>query len=171
LLFKVLEAKKVFAETGVRQVGQMTSAERGTTMTFVGIIGAGGARYPPALIFPRVHYKTHFMNGLPSDWLGLAHASGCMTSELFIDLLKHIRTLTNCSMERKLLIVLDNHASHTSIEAILFCRKNGIVLLSFPPHCSHKLQPLDVSVFGPFKINFRAALLEEIALKKGMCFL
>lgn len=24
-------------------------------------------------------------------------------------------------------------------------------MLSFPPHCSHKLQPLDVSVFGPFK--------------------
>jgi hypothetical protein len=43
LLFKVLEARKVFAKTGVRQVGQMTSAERGTTMTFVGIIGAGGA--------------------------------------------------------------------------------------------------------------------------------
>ena len=24
-------------------------------------------------------------------------------------------------------------------------------MLSFPPHCSHKLQPLDRSVFGPFK--------------------
>ncbi|XP_060717119.1 uncharacterized protein LOC132839923 [Tachysurus vachellii] len=28
---------------------------------------------------------------------------------------------------------------------------HGIVLLTFPPHCSHKLQPLDRSVFGPFK--------------------
>ena len=24
-------------------------------------------------------------------------------------------------------------------------------MMSFPPHCSHKLQPLDISVFGPFK--------------------
>jgi len=32
-----------------------------------------------------------------------------------------------------------------------FCREVGIVLLSFPPHCSHKLQPLDRSVYGPFK--------------------
>ena len=24
-------------------------------------------------------------------------------------------------------------------------------MMSFPPHCSNKLQPLDVSVFGPFK--------------------
>jgi hypothetical protein len=32
-----------------------------------------------------------------------------------------------------------------------FAKQNGIVMLSFPPHCSHKLQPLDRSVFGPFK--------------------
>lgn len=29
-------------------------------------------------------------------------------------------------------------------------------MLSFPPHCSHKLQPLDRSVYGPFK-KFTAA--------------
>lgn len=32
-----------------------------------------------------------------------------------------------------------------------FCREVGIVLLSFPSHCSHKLQPLDRCVYGPFK--------------------
>lgn len=26
-----------------------------------------------------------------------------------------------------------------------------MAFLTFPPHCSHKLQPLDVGVFGPFK--------------------
>ena len=28
---------------------------------------------------------------------------------------------------------------------------NGLHILTFPPHCSHRLQPLDVCVFGPFK--------------------
>ncbi|XP_054737156.1 uncharacterized protein LOC129243836 [Anastrepha obliqua] len=37
------------------------------------------------------------------------------------------------------------------LESINFCRDNGIVMLSFPPHTSHRLQPLDVSIFGPFK--------------------
>ena len=32
-----------------------------------------------------------------------------------------------------------------------FCRTNGITMLSFPPHTSHKLQPLDLTVFGPLK--------------------
>ncbi|CAH1998067.1 unnamed protein product [Acanthoscelides obtectus] len=40
---------------------------------------------------------------------------------------------------------------HISIQAIDFCQENGIELLSFPPHCTHKLQPLDRAVFGPFK--------------------
>jgi uncharacterized protein (DUF2267 family) len=68
------------------------------------------------MIPTRVNF--HLMNSLPCDWLGLAHASGCMTSELFIHVLKHSQTQANCSMERKLLMVLDNHVSHTSIEAI-----------------------------------------------------
>ena len=30
-------------------------------------------------------------------------------------------------------------------------KENGLCLLTFPPHCSHKLQPLDIGVYGPFK--------------------
>lgn len=55
------------------------------------------------------------------------------------------------SIEKKVLVLLDNHESHLYLPVIDFCRENGIVLLSFPPHCSHKLQPLDRSVYGPFK--------------------
>ena len=29
--------------------------------------------------------------------------------------------------------------------------ENGVVMLSLPPHCSHRLQPLDHSVYGPLK--------------------
>jgi DDE superfamily endonuclease len=46
---------------------------------------------------------------------------------------------------------MDNHESHISVAIIDFCKDNGITLLTFPPHCSHKLQPLDRSVYGPLK--------------------
>jgi hypothetical protein len=46
---------------------------------------------------------------------------------------------------------LDNHDSHISLESLDFCKRSGVVLLTFPPHCSHRLQPLDVAVYGPFK--------------------
>ncbi|KAJ8966288.1 hypothetical protein NQ314_003626 [Rhamnusium bicolor] len=44
--------------------------------------------------------------------------------------------------------------SHITLQAIYYARDNGIVVLSFPPHTSHKLQPLDVGVFGPFKSRY-----------------
>jgi hypothetical protein len=47
--------------------------------------------------------------------------------------------------------VLDNHDLHLPVEELDYCKQNGVTLLSFPPHCSHKLQPLDVSVCGPLK--------------------
>ena len=50
-----------------------------------------------------------------------------------------------------MLLLLDNHHSHLGIDTLNFAKSNGIIMLSFPPHCSHKLQPLDRTVFGPFK--------------------
>jgi hypothetical protein len=32
-----------------------------------------------------------------------------------------------------------------------------VTVLSFPPNCSHKLQPLDVSVYGPLKTYVKRA--------------
>ncbi|KAJ8933044.1 hypothetical protein NQ314_014284 [Rhamnusium bicolor] len=49
---------------------------------------------------------------------------------------------------------MDNHDSHLSIEAIDYCRDHGIVILTLPPHTSNRFQPLDKTVFGPFKIYF-----------------
>lgn len=49
---------------------------------------------------------------------------------------------------------MDNHESHITIAAVAYCKENGVVLLTFPPHCSHKLQPLDRGVYGPLKSYF-----------------
>lgn len=40
---------------------------------------------------------------------------------------------------------------HVSLDAINFCRENHIIMLGFPPHTTHRLQPLDVAIFGPLK--------------------
>ncbi|KAF2887818.1 hypothetical protein ILUMI_18355 [Ignelater luminosus] len=55
------------------------------------------------------------------------------------------------------LIVMDNHESHLSTEALDFAKENGIILPTLPPHCSHKLQTLDVAAFRSFKKFYNAA--------------
>jgi|SRR6218665_1261256 len=49
------------------------------------------------------------------------------------------------------------HESHTSVAALDLAKEHSIVMLIFPPHCSHKLQPLDRSVYGPLKRYYNAA--------------
>ena len=61
-------------------------------------------------------------------------------------------------MDNKVLVILDNHESHISVEAVDYCRDSVIVLLSLPPHCSHRLQPLDRTVFGPLKTQYNTTV-------------
>jgi transposase len=166
-LATVVEPPRVIAARGARQVGQISSAERGELVTFVGIITAAGTTIPPAFVFPRVNFKIQFLAGGPSASLGLAYKTGWMTTENFLKVLTHIQTFTRCSVEKPILLILDNHSSHTSILCINFCRSNGIVILTLPPHCSHKLQPLDCGIYGPFKAKIKVVMNNMLLTRPG----
>ena len=56
------------------------------------------------------------------------------------------------------LLFLDGHHSHISLELIRRARGNNILLLCLPPNTTHLLQPLDVGVFAPMKSAWRAIL-------------
>lgn len=153
----VLSTPKILADRRQRQVGQIVSGERGELVTFCAIITATGNALPPVYVFPRVHFKDYFLNGAPEGSLGLANRTGWMNADSHIKVLKHIQKHTSSTKDNPILIMCDNHESHVSIEAVNFCRDNGIVYLSFPPHTSHKLQPLDIGVFGPFKAKLKVS--------------
>jgi len=53
----------------------------------------------------------------------------------------------------------DNEVDRTtlSLEVIDITHENGVLVAKFPPHCSHRSQPLAVSVYGPFKRYCNAA--------------
>ena len=72
-----------------------------------------------------------------------------------------------CTKEKQVLIIIDNHDSHCSLEAIDFARDNGIVMLTIPPHTSHRLQTLDVTVFGPFKAAYYQAMDDWLRTNPG----
>lgn len=103
--------------------------------------------------------KAHFLNGAPAGAQGVATRTGYMNSELFVhSYLPFFAEQTRCSTECKVLLILDNHSSHISLEAVEFCRSVGIVLLTLPPHTSHRMQPLDRTVYGPLKGYYNSAL-------------
>ncbi|XP_076439387.1 uncharacterized protein LOC143278438 [Babylonia areolata] len=128
--------QRVVAEAGVKQVAQMVSHERGETVTMLGFINAIGNSVPPCLIFPRVNFRDFMMNSAPPGACGFASRSGWMTKEIFLECLHHFASFAHRGPDRKVLLILDNHESHVSLDVVDFCREKNIVLLSFPPHTS-----------------------------------
>ncbi|KAK6168029.1 hypothetical protein SNE40_004071 [Patella caerulea] len=150
--------ENVVAGKGVKQVGSITSAERGQLVTAVYGISAAGSVVPPMLIFPRKNVREHFTKSGPPGCIGGANSSGWVNEELFLDYLNHFIRQTRCSQEKKVLLILDNHEAHISLAAIDLAKQNGVVLLTMPPHTSHRLQPLDVCCFKPFKTAYVRAM-------------
>lgn len=153
----VHQPRKVLAPKKIRQLGKLTSGERGTNNTMIACINAVGNTIPPLIIFPRVYFKDHMLKGAPPGSIGAANQSGWSTEAIFLQYLDHFIKHAKPTKERPVLLTMDNHESHISIEMIDKATDNGIVLLTLPPHTSNKLQALDRCVFGPFKSQYNKA--------------
>ncbi|XP_018317158.1 uncharacterized protein [Mycetomoellerius zeteki] len=133
----VSKPSKIVAAKGKRNIGSITSTERGTNVTVIAAVSASGNTIPPMFIFPRKKYRDYFVSNGSPDSIGMGNASGWATNDEFLAFMKHFIKHVKPSVEDPLLILLDNHSSHLAIETINLAKNNGIIMLSFPPHCSH----------------------------------
>ena len=145
----VQKSPRIVAEEGAKQIGQVTSHEKGALVTMCCCANAVGLALPPAYIFPRVHFKQHILCDAPNGSLGLACKSGWMTKELFVEIFNRSLKFMNASKSNSALLVMDNHRSHLSDALVNAARDHDVTIVTFSPHCNHHLQPLDVSVYGP----------------------
>ena len=142
---------KVIAQKGQKRVGAATSAERGKNITVICAMSASGNYIPPFFIFPRKRHSPLLEKDGPPGALYHVTPSGWTNDEMFLLWLKHFAHYTNAQKDKSILLILDNHCSHATLAAYNLCRENNITILSFPPHSSHRMQPLDVTFFGPLK--------------------
>ncbi|KAK4299194.1 hypothetical protein Pmani_028512 [Petrolisthes manimaculis] len=161
-LSTVMKPCKVVCARG-KPVATQVTRERGETMTFVGIISAAGQAVPPVFIIPRARWNPTFMRNTSFGSKGILHPSGWMNGDCFVQTLQHLHERSGSSDENKILLIMDNAECHMNINVVEFAIRHGIVIVTLPPHTTDKLQPLDVSVFGPFK-TFLRALLNDHAL-------
>lgn len=87
----------------------------------------------------------------------VAHPNGWMTKEFFMNWLCHFANsvLGGVLHENRNLLIFDGHGIHIVLQTVEVENMMGIDLLTLPTHTTHRLQPLDVSVFGTFKSYFR----------------
>ena len=53
------------------------------------------------------------------------------------------------------LVYFDGHTTHVTLEIIQYACHNKILIVCLPPHSSHVLQPLNLAIYGPFKLALR----------------
>ncbi|KAK3581364.1 hypothetical protein CHS0354_016208 [Potamilus streckersoni] len=72
----------------------------------------------------------------------------------FLQWQEHFTSFVKCTKDSPQILLLDGYHSHKTLETVLYSREKGIVLITFPPHCTHRLQPLDVTFFKALKGAF-----------------
>lgn len=145
---------KVLSTYGKKQVGVVSSNERGVLTTVICCCSVTGQFLPPFFIFKRKRLNPRLLDGAPPGAEATTTDSGWINAQKFVDWLQLFIQKVRPSENNKALLILDNHESHKSYEALDLAAKNHITFLSIPPHTSHKLQPLDVAVYGPIKKYF-----------------
>ncbi|KAF7889298.1 uncharacterized protein EAF01_010031 [Botrytis porri] len=131
--------------------------------SFIECISANGKSITPLVIYKG---KSVQQQWFPTDltlfkgWNFTATENGWTTDATALEWLKkiYIPQTTPIQPENSRLLILDGHGSHETTAFMLECFNNNIYLLLLPPHTSHVLQPLDLSVFSPLKSAYRIEL-------------
>ncbi len=156
---------RVFTEVGRRNVWAITLAEKGKTHTILTCVSASGFSMPPYIIYPRKRITDSLKVGALAGTTFRCSDSGWVNSELFMDWLKLFTEMIPPA--RPVLLILDGHASHISVQVIEYARKNQINMLCLPAHTTHLLQPLDVGVFKSLKAFYSKACKKYITDHPG----
>jgi len=97
---------KIIATKGRKQVGSITSAERGETVTVEMCMNSVGRYMPPLFIFPRQRHNMEFIRNAPPGSYVEFHPSGWMQKSIFERWLQHFITFSNSSKESPVLLLL-----------------------------------------------------------------
>lgn len=142
--------QKIVGLKGKKQIGTITSGERGLNTTGVCCASVAGQFVPPMVIFKRIRQNPELANGAPFGSPVTVSESGYINSQLFVEWIQHFINTVKPTLDNKVLLLLDGHSTHSkNLEALTLAKTNGIIMLQLPGHTTHRLQPLDVSFFKP----------------------
>jgi 4-hydroxybenzoate polyprenyltransferase len=146
----------VVGSAGKRSIQKKQPGSR-TWTSFLECISATGKALTPLVIFKG---KTVQQQWFPQDltpydkWQFTATENAWTTDATAIEWLQKVFLPQTDTIEPRLLI-LDGHGSHETTDFMYLCYQHNIYLLFLPPHSSHVLQPLDLSVFSSLKSHYR----------------
>ena len=157
----------VVACKGTRAIPGRVSNSR-ENITIVTCVNAAGETIPHMFIAKGKIYKS-LLNFKTADAPPGSLFTYCeqtwindrLGSEWFVQVfLKH------CGKARLILLILDGHKSHESLDILETATNDSIHILCLPPHTTHYLQPLDLTFFGPLTKAYNTVCTEYMAASR-----
>ena len=130
------------------------SPENRKSVTIIECISADGREpIPPLIICPGKRIMESWIhNNLKGSEVIALSTTGYTNEEIAIYWLKHFIKYIGAGPDKPWkMLLLDGHITHKNSDFVILAHKNHIKPFEYPSHLTHVLQPLDVSVFRPWK--------------------
>jgi len=138
------------------------------TREFVTVIEgvcADGTALKPTIILKAEEFIAEWfqkVRGVPENILfGRSH-NGWTDEKMAMEFLKRNfgseSTTAHKAGDEFRLLLFDGHSSHVNMQFLDFCITQKIIPYCLPPHTTHRLQPLDISIFSPYKHQYQKEL-------------
>ena len=170
------KSKRVFSKTAFESKKMLGNIQDGNRewITLVASICADGSALPPALIYKgsgniqdswvqdlELDKHLAFFSSSPTGWTN-DHLGFEWLTKVF-----ERHTKTKAGRKWRLLFI-DGHGSHINMKFIDWALSHRILLAVYPPHSTHRLQPLDVSLFSPLSIYYSQELDQFLLQCQGL---
>lgn len=152
------KSKRVFSKRHYESGRSRSHTQDGNRewVTILAAICADGSYLPPSIIYAG---KTNHIQGRWVDAIEpgkhVVHftstPSGWTNDDVGVAWLEQVFNRYTKQKARRAwrFLIIDGHGSHISKDFLDYCDKNRILVMIFPPHSTHRLQPLDVVCFSP----------------------
>ncbi|KAJ2965757.1 hypothetical protein NUW54_g14012 [Trametes sanguinea] len=139
-------------------------------ITIIECVCADGSAIQPTFIFGGKDFNSDMFEGIHPD-VCVAHSpSGWTQNTICVEWFKRSfipQTNARRVSEAPILLILDGHRSHVTIEMINLAIENNIHIFLFPPHTTHRLQPLDVGVFNALQSAWHIHMNRFYRISRG----
>lgn len=149
----------VIAEKGKHVYATSTNSDKENVTTLI-TVNAVGDYAPPLTMYKFERIPSAYYKAAPPHWGIGKSKNGWMTAESFYNYFEKVfyPFLLEKQYTLPVIVFLDGHSSHLSLQLSRFCRDHSIIIVCLYPNTTHILQPLDVAFFFPLKCHWKKAL-------------
>ncbi|KAF1817688.1 DDE-domain-containing protein [Dissoconium aciculare CBS 342.82] len=120
-------------------------------------MSADGRYLHPMIIWPAAAHRANWVTHPTPGWHYAYSDSGYTDSYLSLQWLRLVfdPQTRDRAGQRPRVLICDGFGTHETLVVLESALQHQIILCRLPSHTSHKLQPCDISIFGPLKGAYR----------------